>query len=41
MKILHRLMTPYLQEAATKHPVIEILGPRQSGKSTIAQATFH
>ncbi len=35
-----RKMTPLLLQAASKLPVIAILGPRQSGKTTLAKSTF-
>ncbi|MGE0009735.1 MAG: ATP-binding protein [Candidatus Babeliales bacterium] len=40
MKIIPRSLTPYLLKAATGYPVIEILGPRQSGKTTLSRAAF-
>ena len=33
-------MEPVLLERAEKMPVIAILGPRQSGKTTLARTTF-
>ncbi len=35
-----RLLTPYIQELATKYPVVTLLGPRQSGKTTLVRAAF-
>src|SRR3989344_1922918 len=35
-----RSLTSYLQRLATKYPVITLLGPRQSGKTTLVRATF-
>lgn len=40
MKIIPRSLTPYLLKAALGYPVIEILGPRQSGKTTLSRAAF-
>lgn len=40
MNILPRLITSYLLIAATNCPIIEILGPRGSGKTTLARAIF-
>lgn len=36
----NRFLTPYLQELATKYPVVTLLGPRQSGKTTLVRAAF-
>jgi len=36
-----RDISPFLLEAAKKMPVIAILGPRQSGKTTLAKAVFN
>ncbi len=35
-----RTLTPYIQELATKYPVVTLLGPRQSGKTTLVRAAF-
>ena len=35
-----RLLTPYMQHLATKYPVITLMGPRQSGKTTLVKASF-
>lgn len=35
-----RLLTPCLQEAITKYPIITLTGPRQSGKSTLLKHVF-
>ncbi|MBX7066879.1 MAG: ATP-binding protein [Parachlamydiales bacterium] len=35
-----RSLTPYLQELANKYPVLTLLGPRQSGKTTLVKAAF-
>ncbi len=35
-----RLLTPYIQQLATKYPVVTLLGPRQSGKTTLVRAAF-
>lgn len=35
-----RFLTPYIQRLATKYPVVTLLGPRQSGKTTLVRATF-
>lgn len=40
MKIIPRALQPLLLKAATGYPVIEILGPRQSGKTTLSRAAF-
>ena len=40
MKILPRSLQPFLLKAATGYPVIEILGPRQSGKTTLSRVAF-
>ena len=36
----NRLLTPYIQELAEKYPVVTLLGPRQSGKTTLVRAAF-
>ena len=38
--MIARIMTKALKERAKKMPVIAILGPRQSGKTTLAKLTF-
>ncbi len=38
--MITRDLTPSLKKDATKAPVIAILGPRQSGKTTLARVTF-
>ena len=35
-----RALAPYLQELAKKYPVVTLLGPRQSGKTTLVRAAF-
>ena len=35
-----RELTPHLQELAKKYPVVTLLGPRQSGKTTLVRAAF-
>ena len=35
-----RILTTYLQELAMKYPVLTLLGPRQSGKTTLVRAAF-
>lgn len=35
-----RFLVPYIQHLATKYPVITLLGPRQSGKTTLVRAAF-
>ncbi|MBS0585776.1 MAG: ATP-binding protein [Verrucomicrobia bacterium] len=35
-----RLLHPHLQELAKKYPVVTLLGPRQSGKTTLVQTAF-
>lgn len=37
---INRTLTPLLEEDAKKAPVIAILGPRQSGKTTVARKAF-
>ncbi len=39
--MISRKITPKLQEVATYFPVVAILGPRQSGKTTLAKTTFN
>ena len=38
--MINRSLMPILRDVAKQLPVIAIFGPRQSGKTTIAQATF-
>ena len=38
--MIHRTLAPKLQEAAAQYPVVTILGPRQSGKTTLARTLF-
>jgi|GEM_PF-3820681 len=38
--MIQRTLTQKLLTIAQKFPVIAILGPRQSGKTTLAQLTF-
>ncbi|MBS0616022.1 MAG: ATP-binding protein [Verrucomicrobia bacterium] len=35
-----RTLAPYLQELAKKYPVVTVLGPRQSGKTTLVKSAF-
>ncbi|MFN8546949.1 MAG: ATP-binding protein [Candidatus Eisenbacteria bacterium] len=35
-----RALTPFLRDAAAQNPVVTLIGPRQSGKTTLARATF-
>lgn len=35
-----RFLTPHIQELAKKYPVVTLLGPRQSGKTTLVRAAF-
>jgi uncharacterized protein len=35
-----RLLTTYMQELATKYPVVTLVGPRQSGKTTLVKSAF-
>ncbi len=37
---VERALTPHLQQLATWFPIVAISGPRQSGKSTLAQIAF-
>lgn len=39
--IIHRLIEPQLRRLAAQFPVITISGPRQSGKTTLAQNCFN
>lgn len=38
--IIPRILTNKLLEAATEYPVVALVGPRQSGKTTLAQGSF-
>lgn len=38
--MFERELKPHIQELAKKYPVITLLGPRQSGKTTLAQMAF-
>lgn len=38
--MIPRHLTPHLEEAASQLPVVTLLGPRQSGKTTLLRATF-
>lgn len=38
--MITRAITPELHEAAREYPAVSILGPRQSGKTTLARMTF-
>src|SRR6185503_20609565 len=38
--MFRRFLTPHIQELATKYPIITLLGPRQSGKTTLVRAAF-
>ncbi len=38
--MIKREITPELQQAAKEYPVVTIIGPRQSGKTTLAKETF-
>jgi uncharacterized protein len=38
--MFRRLLLPYLQELAKKYPIITLLGPRQSGKTTLMRTAF-
>ncbi|OGN59743.1 MAG: hypothetical protein A3F40_03950 [Chlamydiae bacterium RIFCSPHIGHO2_12_FULL_27_8] len=35
-----RLLNFYIKELAKKYPVVTLLGPRQSGKTTLVKAAF-
>ena len=38
--MFRRLLKPYIQELALKYPVVTLLGPRQSGKTTLVREAF-
>lgn len=38
--MIQRLLIPRVQELAAQYPVVTIVGPRQSGKSTLTQMAF-
>lgn len=38
--MIERSITPVLREAASRAPVVVLLGPRQSGKTTLCRAVF-
>lgn len=38
--MIKRNLAPYLQKAATQYPVVTLIGPRQSGKTTLAKEMF-
>jgi hypothetical protein len=38
--MIKRHLADYIKRAAAKYPVVTIVGPRQSGKSTLARAAF-
>ena len=38
--MIHRTLADKLRQLATKYPFVTITGPRQSGKSTLAEMTF-
>ena len=35
-----RILEKQIRELASKYPVVTILGPRQSGKTTVVRAAF-
>jgi predicted AAA+ superfamily ATPase len=39
-RMIPRLAAPRLVELASYYPIVAITGPRQSGKTTLARATF-
>jgi len=38
--MIKRIMTSELIQAANDYPIVTIIGPRQSGKTTLAKSTF-
>ncbi len=38
--MFQRSLLPYLKELATKYPIVTLLGPRQSGKTTLVRMAF-
>ncbi len=38
--MFRRILTTYIQELAKKYPVVTLLGPRQSGKTTLVKDAF-
>lgn len=38
--IIRREITPYLENLATQFPVVAVMGPRQSGKTTLVKSIF-
>ena len=40
MQMIYRHLTPKLKELANFFPIVTLMGPRQSGKSTLVQAVF-
>ena len=38
--MLQRLLSPHLLRLASSYPVVTVVGPRQSGKSTLCSLTF-
>ena len=39
--MIHRVLSAKLAHVAKQYPVVVLTGPRQSGKTTLAKATFH
>jgi len=38
--MIDRQITPFIQESANTYPMVAIIGPRQSGKTTLAKSAF-
>ena len=38
--MFNRSLMPYIQQIAKKYPIVTLLGPRQSGKTTLVRAAF-
>ena len=38
--MIYRNMTPILKKAAQQFPIVGVMGPRQSGKTTLTKSTF-